>query len=89
MDGKLDPHKVGLALGSVLGLWHAIWSVLVAIGLAKPLLDFILSLHFLEFSYSLRAFSLTTAVFLVAVTSAIGYVVGWILAASWNRVSAK
>jgi hypothetical protein len=83
----MDKHKVGLTFGAFLGFWHLIWSILVAIGAAQMVLDFIYSIHFLNNPFTIQAFSLGHAVTLVVVTSIIGYVIGWGCAAFWNRFS--
>lgn len=80
----INPHKVGLVFGGMLAIWHAMWAVLVFAGAAKPVLDWILGLHFLNFQYSIDAFSLGNAAMLVLVTGAIGYVLGAIFAWLWN-----
>lgn len=84
MKEKLHSHKLGLILGTVMGLGHTAWSFLVAIGWAKPLIDWVLSLHFINISYSLEAFNLTNAVVLVGITAVWGYVVGYVFAIIWN-----
>lgn len=83
---KIQPHKVGLVIGGLLAILHAVWSLLVAVGLAKPLLDWAMSLHFLNFQYSLSPFSFSNALMLVVVTGVIGYVVGCVLGWLWNFV---
>ena len=86
-DYMLQPHKVGMAVGAGFGLLHAGWSLLVSIGLAQPLLDFMLSLHFFNLSYSLDAFSFINAILLVVITSLIGYVDGFVFSKLWNWMS--
>lgn len=86
---KINPGEAGIALGGLLGLWHAVWAVLVMIGMAKPLLDFILSLHFLSNPYQMMPFNLMTAVLLVIVTAILGYVMGYIFGLLWNSVAKK
>ena len=84
----MNPHRVGMALGGLCGLWHVTWSLLVLVGLAKPLLDVILSLHFLQVTYGVAPFDALTALALIVVTSALGYIVGYVPAWLWNRFSA-
>jgi hypothetical protein len=69
-------------------LWHLTWSLLVLVGLAKPLLDFILSLHFLQVTYAVAPFNATKALGLLVVTAVLGYLLGCVLAWLWNRVGA-
>jgi len=83
---KVNNHKVGLAFGGTLGIWHAIWALMVFIGIAKPFLDWILSLHFLSFQYSIQPFNFLSALMLVIVTGVIGYIMGFICSWLWNLV---
>lgn len=83
---KLNGHTIGLIVGILLGVWHAIWALLVMVGMAKPLLDFIYGIHFLSNPFIIRPFDMTTAVTLVVVTAGIGYVIGWAFAAIWNML---
>ncbi len=82
---KAHPRKVGLVVGSLVALLHAIWSLIVATGNAKAYLDFVLGLHFINLKYTINAFDIGTAVTLVVVTGIVGYIVGYILALIWNR----
>ena len=81
---KLDAHQTGMALGVLLGLFHGFWSALVFLGLAKPLLDFVYSIHFLSNPFAVANFSFSNAVILVIFTTAAGYVFGGIFAWIWN-----
>lgn len=82
----LHPIRTGFALGSVVGLWHLAWAGLVAVGWAKPLLDFVLWMHFLQFSVSVQPFDAGRAAVLVAVTFGAGFGLGALFAAVWNRL---
>ncbi len=86
MKNSLTPHSVGLAFGGALGLWHLTWSILIAVGLAQPLLDLVFDLHMLEPAFLVQTFSLQKAAGLVILTSVIGYVMGYILGYIWNMV---
>lgn len=86
MKNTFEANKVGLAFGGVLGLWHLVWSILVAVGWAQPLFDWILHLHMMQLPVKVLPFVLSTAVTLVVVTSLIGYVVGYVFATVWNSV---
>jgi hypothetical protein len=82
---RLQPHSFGLALGIFLGLWHSLWSVLVWVGAAQRLIDFIFRLHMIVPPYKIAAFSFGTALSLVLVTTCIGYTVGLVMGIIWNR----
>ncbi len=87
--GKLDQNKVALATGGFLGLFHALWSLLVAVGFAQPLLDFVYSLHFLNNPFSVASFDLGRALLLVVMTFVVGYAIGWVFTMIWNMVVKK
>ena len=82
---RANPHSFGLVFGVFLAVWHALWALLVGFGAAQPLIDFIFRLHMIAPPYKIAAFNLGTASALVAVTAAIGYVMGWVAGLIWNR----
>ncbi len=81
---QVSAHKVGLVFGGMLAIGHAIWSIMVFMGIAKLFLDWILGLHFLNFQYSINSFAIFTALTLVIVTGVIGYIVGYVCGRLWN-----
>jgi hypothetical protein len=83
----ISPAKAAFSVGTVLGLWHLLWVFAVAAGIAKPILDLILRLHFLQFDYSLAPFAVGTAAMLVGITFAIGALIGLLFALVWNWLS--
>lgn len=80
----INKNSAGVTVGLFFGLAHLVWAVLVWINLAKPLSDWVLSLHFISLPYSIEPFAFGPAVLLVVVTFVIGYVFGWVAAALWN-----
>lgn len=86
---QISPAKAGFALGAVVALWHLIWVSLVALGWAKPLMDFVLRLHFIQLQYELAPFDLGTAAALVALTFCVGALFGIVFALVWNRLGAR
>jgi hypothetical protein len=72
-------------LAAVLGTWHLLWSLLVALGWAQGLINFIFWIHFIRPVYIIENFEIGRALLLIAVTSAIGYSVGWSFAMLWNK----
>lgn len=86
MSQSVKAHNVGLAFGGLLGLWHLTWSVLIAVGLAQPLLDLIFQLHMIRPVFTVEPFSIAMAVSLIVVTSIIGYIFGYVAGLLWNAV---
>lgn len=80
----INPFKAGAAVGIVVGLWHAAWVTLVGLGYAKPVLDFVLRLHFIQLQYQLEPYAAFTAGMLIAVTFTIGVLFGIAFALIWN-----
>ncbi len=86
MVNELSPKKTGFALGAFLGLWHFVWSLLIATGFAQGLLNFVLRLHSLNNPYQVTGFSAIKSVALIVVTSLVGFVFGFVFAKVWNAV---
>ena len=82
---RVRAHSVGLVFASLLAAWHLIWSLLVAVGGAQLLLDWIFRLHMIEPVYRVSGFDPVMAVSLVLVTAAFGYAGGFIAGSVWNR----
>lgn len=90
MKGKMmSEHTAGMVVGSLFGIMHAVWTLLVASGFAQTYLNWIFGLHFLSNPFIVAPFDFGTAALLVIVTSLIGYVVGWVLAVLWNMTAKK
>lgn len=86
---KVNAHSLGLTLGGFAAVVHAAWAILVALGAAQGLLDWIYGLHFLDNPFVVTSFNPTTAIILVIVTAVCGYVFGWLAATLWNWVLKK
>ena len=62
----------GLCLSSL----HFLWVILVWLGVAQPLLDFIFKLHMLNSPFQVQPFNLSLAVGLIGITFLIGCLYG-------------
>lgn len=82
----LNAKKVGLAFGFFFSGWHLGWIVLILIGFAQPLLDFIFWAHMISNPYQITGFNITQALTLVIITFIFGYLVGWIFSWIWNKL---
>lgn len=80
----LSPWRAGMALGVFLGAWHFAWSIMVAVGWADAILQFVLRIHFLQLQISMAPFDVNLAATLVAVTTLIGFILGFVFALLWN-----
>ena len=58
--------------GFCLASLHFCWALLVALGLAQPLMDFIFKLHMLNSPFLVQPFSLSLAAGLIGITFLIG-----------------
>lgn len=83
---NISKAKTGLVLGSLLGIFHLSWALLVASGFAQSFIDWIFRLHFIQPPYTITTFHVGTALGLIAVTFSIGYLLGWLFGAIWNRI---
>ncbi len=76
-------------LGSFLGIFHLLWAILVAVGFAQPLLDFIYKIHFLNNPFTVGPFDILNAGLLVVITFLVGYIAGWFLTFLWEMIKGK
>ena len=81
-----NPNKIGLVIGALLGGWHLLWSLLVAIGWAQPFIDFIFWAHMIRPIYMIKPFDAIAAGTLIVVTGGMGYVMGYVGAVLWNKL---
>jgi len=82
---KINKNKTGLTFGFLISSMHLFWSVLVALGIAQTLLNFVLNIHMLNMPVTVMPFNLVKALGLIIVTFVVGYVFGWLMAFFWNR----
>ena len=76
--------KTAMAVGTVFAAWHTMWVVLVGLGWATEVLNFVLELHFLKIGFQVASYSAFTAFSLVAITFCAGALLGAIFALVWN-----
>jgi hypothetical protein len=86
MSAQMSVGKAGLVLAIVIGGWHLGWSVLVALGWAQPVIDFVFWMHFIKPVYVIEPFDITRAAILLVVTAGAGFVIGSLFALVWNAL---
>lgn len=80
------PTKVGFVIASLIGGWHLVWVILVVLGWAQPLINFIFWAHMIRPVYVVGPFDAVAAVTLLVITFSSGYVFGYIAGSLWNRL---
>jgi len=81
---QLSTHGTGMTLGSFAALVHLVWLIFVGIGIAKPFVDWMMSLHMMQCTWNILPFAWGTAIMLLVMTLIIGYIFGWVFAHLWN-----
>jgi hypothetical protein len=81
-----NPNKVGLVVGALIGGWHLLWSLLVFLRWAQPVIDFIFWAHMIQPIYVIKPFDLLAAITLILITAAIGYIFGFLGAIIWKKL---
>jgi len=84
-----NPNKVGLVVGALIGVWHLLWSLLVLLGGAQSLLNFIFWAHMIQSIYIVKAFDPVAALSLIIITFTSGYAFGFVGAILWNKLHSK
>lgn len=84
MIQPLSPNKAGLAFGALLGLFHLCWSILIALGWAQFIIDWIFKFHMIQPVYQVMPFSWSMMISLIIITSVFGYILGYVFGLLWN-----
>ena len=84
---QISVSRAAAAVGIVAAAWHAVWVLLVGLGWAKSVLDFIFELHFIKLSYALAPFSALAGMLLITLGFCGGALIGAIFAVAWNGLT--
>lgn len=68
---------------------HLVWSLIVFFGMGQLYLDWILGLHFINNPFMVVPFNFSVMIMLLVVTYVVGFVLGWVGAHCWNKMSKK
>ena len=82
----INPLKAGVTFGTLLGGYHVCWAILVALGWAQPLVDFVFWMHLIQPVFVIRPFSLSAAAALIVFASMAGFVMAFVFALLWNKL---
>jgi hypothetical protein len=86
MSNHLNVGKAGLVLATVVGGFHLCWTILIALGWAQAVIDFVFWMHFIKPLYVIEPFEFARAVMLVAMTGGMGFLMGSVFALVWNAL---
>ena len=78
--------RSSVTIGMLVALWHAIWVILVALGWAGIVLDFVLKLHFIGLRVQILPYSAVTGMILLLVAFTVGAFLGALAAMIWNAL---
>jgi hypothetical protein len=81
----INQKKFSLTIGIFAAVMHAIWSIIVAIGLGQWWIDFATSMHFMSSNTTVMSFDFGRAIGLVVLAFIMGYIVSSIFAMIWNK----
>jgi hypothetical protein len=88
----MSRNKIGLTLGLFLAIFHAIWSVFVAIipmGV-QNFMNWVLNLHHINIPfYIITPFMIGNAILLIVITFIFGYIFGWVVGLARDLVMKK
>lgn len=84
--GIVNANRTGFVFAVLLGGWHLLWALFVAVGWAQAVINFVFWMHFINPVYVIQPFSFGIALTLIAVTSGLGYVIGYSLSYLWNWI---
>ena len=82
----MNANRVGLVFAALLGGWHVLWSLLVLLGWAQPILDFVFWAHMIKPVYRVQRFDPAAAATHIIVTTGLGYAFGFVGAVIWKRL---
>ena len=87
MTNKLNKNSAGLSLGIILVLVHLLWFIIILLGLAQPLLSWIVESHFVKINIEIAQFNFITATLTLIRAFIGGYIIGWLFAFIYNKLA--
>ena len=83
---QINSIRFGVSIGLFLAVAHAAWAVLVAVGWAQTLMNFVFWAHFITPPYHIEPFDFMGATVLLTFVFVIGLVFGTGGGLIWNRL---
>ena len=84
-----NAQKAGLVGATFLGGVHILWSLLVLVGWAEPVVNFSAWAHMVNATPDIGPFDATAAATLIVVAALVGYAIGYALSTVWNKVHSR
>lgn len=81
----LNKNAVAVTVGVFLAIVHAAWALMVWMGLAQKIVNWVTTVHMVQMRVVVNSFDVGLAVKLLILTFVGGYVFGWVFAWTWNR----
>ncbi|OGJ12577.1 hypothetical protein A3K82_00170 [Candidatus Pacearchaeota archaeon RBG_19FT_COMBO_34_9] len=75
---KSKENKIAVTVGLFIAIIHALWAIVVALGVGQTYLDWIFPLHFVDSMYGVMDFSIMNAALLIVTTFVAGYLATWL-----------
>ncbi len=82
-------NRPAVAIATFIAGMHALWALMVAIGVGQAYLDWIFPLHFIGTTFSVMSFSLLTALLLIIVAFIATYLAVLLFGVVWTLMMKK
>jgi len=86
---QIEPLRAGLIAGLFLAVIHAAWALLVMVGWAQWLMNFVFWAHFITPVYHIESFEAGRAATLIGIVFVAGAAMGWVAALLWNNIGRR
>jgi hypothetical protein len=86
---NLSKNHTGFAVAKIFALAHLIWAILIATmpGTMQSCINWIFRIHGIEPVWKIIPITWIDGILLVIITFIMGYIIGWVFAAIWNRTA--
>jgi hypothetical protein len=81
--------RIALVVATFIATLHALWAIVVALGVGQTFLDWIFPLHFIDSIYTVMSFNLVTALMLVVMSFIGSYIATLLFLWIWKMIKVK